>query len=65
MKDQSERTGISIENIENKAVANLPLGRYQMPEELGDLVTFLSSELAKGISGTTIQIDGGISRGLL
>ena len=65
MKDQSERTGISIENIENKAVANLPLGRYQTTEELGNLVTFLSSELAKGITGTTIQIDGGISSGLL
>jgi len=65
MKDQSERTGTSIEDIEKNAVANLPLGRYQTPEELGDLVTFLCSELARGITGTTIQIDGGISKSLL
>ena len=64
MKDQSKRMGISIEEIEKKAVKNLPLGRYQLPEELGDIVTFLCSELAKGITGTTIQIDGGISNGL-
>lgn len=65
MKAQSERTGAFIEEIEKKAVANLPLGRFQLPKELGDFVTFLCSESAKGITGTTIQIDGGISSGLL
>lgn len=64
MQAASERKGVSIEDIEKNAVANLPLGRYQTPEELGDLVTFLCSELAKGITGTTIQIDGGIAKGL-
>ena len=64
MKTQSEKTGISLEDIEKKTVANLPLGRYQYPQEYGNLVSFLCSELAKGITGTTIQIDGGISRGL-
>lgn len=64
MQAASEKNGVSIDVIEKNAVANLPLGRYQTPDELGDLVTFLCSELAKGITGTTIQIDGGIAKGL-
>ncbi|OGQ05086.1 MAG: hypothetical protein A2W61_03120 [Deltaproteobacteria bacterium RIFCSPLOWO2_01_44_7] len=51
--------------IEKENVLKLPLGRYQDPQELGDLVTFLCSEKARGISGTTIPIDGALSRSLL
>ncbi len=65
MKDKARKTGISTEEIERSSIANLPLGRYQYPEEYGDFIAFLASELAKGITGTTIQIDGGISRTLL
>lgn len=62
MIDQSKRINKSIEELETISVSNLPLKRYQTPEELGDLVTFLASDLAGGITGTTIQIDGGITR---
>ncbi len=62
MLDQSKRTNKSIEELEKISISNLPLKRYQTPEELGDLVTFLASDLAEGITGTTIQIDGGITR---
>lgn len=43
---------------------NIPLGRIGQPEELAALVTFLASEQASYISGTTIQIDGGASRAI-
>jgi 3-oxoacyl-[acyl-carrier protein] reductase len=43
---------------------NIPLGRIGKPEELAALVTFLASEQAAYISGTTIQVDGGASRGI-
>lgn len=62
MLDKSMRTNKSIEDIEMSLISNLPLKRYQTPEELGNLVAFLASDLARGITGTTIQIDGGISR---
>ncbi len=42
----------------------IPLGRIGKPEELAALVTFLASEQAAYISGTTIQVDGGASRGI-
>ncbi|MBS1533422.1 MAG: SDR family oxidoreductase [Bacteroidetes bacterium] len=43
----------------------IPVGRIGKPEELGALVAFLASEQAAYISGTTIQIDGGSTRGIL
>lgn len=64
MNKSAERQKKSVEEIEANAIKGIPLGRYQQPEELGDLVAFLCSELACSITGTTIQIDGGISRGL-
>jgi len=65
MKDRATSLGITIEDVENNAVETFPQKRFQKPEELGDLVCFLSSENAGAISGTTIQIDGGISNSLL
>jgi len=49
--------------IKEKAKA-IPLGRIGQPEELAALVAFLASEQAAYISGTTIQVDGGASRGI-
>ncbi len=42
----------------------IPAGRIGRPEELAALVAFLASEQAAYISGTTIQVDGGASRGI-
>ena len=64
MMDQSKKTGVPIEKIEEESINSFPLKRYQEPKEMGDFVVFLASELAKGITGTTIQIDGGIAKGL-
>lgn len=64
MMNQSKKTGISIEKIEEELINSLPLKRYQDPKEMGDFVVFLASELAKGITGTTIQIDGGMAKSL-
>jgi len=64
MMDQSKKTGVSIEKIEEESINSFPLKRYQDPKEMGDFVVFLASELAKGITGTTIQIDGGMAKSL-
>jgi 3-oxoacyl-[acyl-carrier protein] reductase len=46
-------------------VSQIPVGRLGEPRELGDLVAFLCSSRASYITGTLIQVDGGLSRSLL
>lgn len=64
LQKQAKNSNQTTEEVERETVSKLPLGRYQDPKELGDFVAFLCSEKAKGISGTTIQIDGAISQSL-
>jgi len=65
MQSRAEKLGITIEEVEEQAVTNFPQKRFQDPEEFGDLVCFIASNRATAITGTTIQIDGGISNSLL
>ncbi|MCF8080659.1 MAG: SDR family oxidoreductase [Desulfobacterales bacterium] len=46
------------------AEAQIPLKRFGIPEEVADLVVFLSSERSSYITGTVIPVDGGITQGL-
>jgi NAD(P)-dependent dehydrogenase (short-subunit alcohol dehydrogenase family) len=39
----------------------VPLGRMGTPEEVADVVAFLASSAARYITGTTIDVDGGMS----
>lgn len=58
-------SGRKPEEVEAENKQKLPLGRYQEPGELGAFVAYLCSDIAGGITGTTIQLDGGISNSLL
>ena len=65
MSKRSKETGELISDIELKLTKDLPSGHFQDPAELSSLVAFLSSQQACGITGTTIQVDRGMSHGLL
>jgi len=43
----------------------IPLKRFGKPRELADVVCFLASKRAGYVTGTTIPVDGGLTRGLL
>jgi 3-oxoacyl-[acyl-carrier protein] reductase len=43
----------------------IPLRRFGKPRELADVVCFLASKRASYVTGTTIPVDGGLTRGLL
>ena len=52
--------GQSIPEENRKAmIANVPLGRFAEPREIGDVVLFLCSDLATYVTGQTIHINGG------
>ena len=61
-EDTSRRTGKNIDDSMKQALADVPLGRYGTPEEIGYLVAFLASDKASYITGTMIPIDGGMIR---
>jgi 3-oxoacyl-[acyl-carrier protein] reductase len=42
----------------------IPLRRLGAAREIGDVVCFLASERASYVTGATIAVDGGLTRGL-
>jgi 3-oxoacyl-[acyl-carrier protein] reductase len=61
---RAARLNRPLEEINREMAAEVPLGRYGTAEEAADLIVFLGSDRASYITGTTIQIDGGLVRGI-
>jgi NAD(P)-dependent dehydrogenase (short-subunit alcohol dehydrogenase family) len=49
----------SSNSVRERYMSAIPIGRYAAPEEIANLVLFLSSDLAGSISGGQYLIDGG------
>lgn len=64
VKDTLPKDTAPEEAIKEKT-KHIPLGRIGKPEELAALVTFLASDQASYITGTTIQVDGGANRAII
>ncbi|RKU38353.1 3-oxoacyl-ACP reductase [Candidatus Poribacteria bacterium] len=62
---RAEEAGITFEEALERMTADIPLGRIGEPAEFANLVVFLASERASYITGTTIQVDGGMVKALL
>jgi 3-oxoacyl-[acyl-carrier protein] reductase len=55
---------MSAEEYLSSQAANIPVGRFGQPEEVGDVVAFLCSERAAYISGVNLLVDGGLAKGI-
>ena len=56
---------LSYDEADRLAPRSIPLGRIAEPEEVGNLVTYLASDLAHFVNGTMIEIDGGQMKPLM
>jgi NAD(P)-dependent dehydrogenase (short-subunit alcohol dehydrogenase family) len=57
----AEASGGKMEDVIKGNGLSVPIGRYGTAEEVASLITFLCSEAASYISGTSIEVDGGQS----
>lgn len=54
----------TYEDWSSEKVRNIvPLGRWQEPEDVADLIVFVSSERGRQITGQTLNVDGGYVMG--
>ena len=62
---RAQETGAEVEHLLQAHSATIPVGRLGRPEELGNLVAFLSSEKNSYTTGATILVDGGVVRSVM
>ena len=61
----AEKQGISADEFRGKWEKEIPMGRLAEPREFAAVATFLVSERASYITGTSVQVDGGWIKSLL
>ena len=58
---ETDMSGATMDAIgREKILADCPLGRVGLPEDVAGATLFLLSDLAKFVTGTTMTVDGGI-----
>ncbi|MBI3968898.1 MAG: SDR family oxidoreductase [Chloroflexi bacterium] len=61
-RTRANAEGKPFEELYEAGTREVPMKRYGRPEEVGDVITFLASERASYVTGTAIQVDGGLVR---
>ena len=59
------REGVPVRDVEQRVIGQIPVGRIGEPRELAALAAFLASDKASYITGQSIVVDGGWTRGLM
>lgn len=62
---EAKETGKSHEEVLSDMAKRIPMNRLAGPEEIASVVLFLASKQASYVTGNTIQVDGGFTKGLL
>jgi 3-oxoacyl-[acyl-carrier protein] reductase len=57
-------SGLSREEYLARAVEDVPIRCVGTPEEFANVIVFLASERASYVTGVSVQVDGGLVRGL-
>jgi len=64
MANLAASSGRTVEEIEGDFKDNIPMDRLGAPEEIARFVTFLASDMAANMTGTSITADGGWTKSL-
>jgi 3-oxoacyl-[acyl-carrier protein] reductase len=60
----AKTSGLTLEAQQARSAASIPMGRYGAPDDFGRVGAFLLSDAASYVTGTSVQVDGGMIRGL-
>ena len=60
LRVRAEQEGLTIEAMERRRAAMIPLGRANDPADIAAMVVFLASPGARNITGQSYNVDGGI-----
>jgi 3-oxoacyl-[acyl-carrier protein] reductase len=60
-----QKQGISADEAKKKSIVAIPAGRYGEAPEYGRVAAFLLSDAASYMTGATVQVDGGLLKGVL
>jgi NAD(P)-dependent dehydrogenase (short-subunit alcohol dehydrogenase family) len=56
-----QREGLAAEDYYARVAKDIPLGRVGEAEEVANVIAFLASEAASYVTGTSVNLDGGLS----
>ena len=61
----AKKAGVAVEEQRQRMFATIPMSRYGDPQEFANAAVFLLSDAASYITGASLQVDGGMIRGVL